>query len=66
MAARLRMSRNALFTRALEEFVWRLQNRDLLAKLNAAYADSPDRSEQILQDGMLRLLRARTHRRMRR
>ncbi|MFN0167240.1 MAG: hypothetical protein ACKV22_12495 [Bryobacteraceae bacterium] len=57
LAARLRLSRSALFARALEEFVRRQQNRELLDKLNAVYDEGPDRSERAVQEGMLRLQR---------
>ncbi|MGH9719349.1 MAG: hypothetical protein ACRD8O_04000 [Bryobacteraceae bacterium] len=57
MAARLRMTRSGLFARALEEFVRRQQNREMLRQLNAAYDDAPDESERALRDKMVRLQR---------
>jgi len=57
LAARLCLSRSALFARALEEFIRRQQNRELLEQLNAAYDDAPDRAERTLQDRMVPLQR---------
>jgi len=57
LAARLRLSRSALFARALEEFIHRQQNHDLLEQLNAAYDDTPDQSERTLQNRMIRIQR---------
>ena len=57
LAARLRLSRSALFARALEEFVRRQENHQLLEQLNAAYDDAPDNSERDLQDTMVRVQR---------
>jgi metal-responsive CopG/Arc/MetJ family transcriptional regulator len=57
LAGRLRLTRSALFSRALEEFVRRFQNRELLDQLNAAYYDAPDESERVLQSRVTRLQR---------
>ena len=54
LAARLRLTRSGLFSRALEDFVRRQQNQELLRQLNAAYDDAPDESERILQRAMVR------------
>jgi len=48
LAHRMQVSRSQLFSRALEAFILREQNRELLAQINAAYADEPDRDEQEL------------------
>ena len=57
LVARLRVTRRGLFSLALEEFVRRQQNKDLLHRLNAAYDDFPDASERALQDRLVRLQR---------
>jgi metal-responsive CopG/Arc/MetJ family transcriptional regulator len=57
LARNMKISRSRLFALALEDYIHRQQNRELLAQINAAYADEPDLSEQTL----LRNAR-RTHR----
>jgi metal-responsive CopG/Arc/MetJ family transcriptional regulator len=57
LAHNMKISRSRLFALALEDYIHRQQNRELLAQINAAYADEPDLSEQTL----LRNAR-RTHR----
>lgn len=59
LAQRLQISRSRLFVIALEEFISRQQNRELLAQINAAYADEPDAEELARQ----RQMRSR-HRRL--
>ena len=59
IARRMKVSRSRLFALALEDYIHRKQNRELLAKINAAYADEPDSTERTLQ----RKARS-THRRM--
>jgi metal-responsive CopG/Arc/MetJ family transcriptional regulator len=49
LARKMKVSRSRLFVLALEEYLQRQQNRDLLAKINTAYADEPDRAEQVLR-----------------
>ena len=46
MAREMKMSRSRLFAAALEEFINRHQNRQLLYKINEAYAERPDDSER--------------------
>ena len=46
MAREMKMSRSRLFAAALEEFINRHQNRQLLHKINEAYAERPDDSER--------------------
>lgn len=41
LAQELKLSRSGLIGRALEEFIAKRRNRDLLARLNLAYADTP-------------------------
>ena len=59
LARKMKVSRSRLFVLALEEYIGRQQNRELLARINAAYADEPDKTEQIL-----RRKARRAHRRM--
>jgi metal-responsive CopG/Arc/MetJ family transcriptional regulator len=59
IARKMKVSRSRLFALALEEFIRREQNRELLAQINAAYADEPSASEQTL-----RRKTRRTHRRI--
>lgn len=51
------MTRSALFARALEEFVRRSQNQELLRRINSAYGGVPDESERALHAKMVRLQR---------
>jgi metal-responsive CopG/Arc/MetJ family transcriptional regulator len=48
LARKMKVSRSRLFVLALEDYIHRQQNRELLAQINAAYADEPDPSEQAL------------------
>ena len=41
----MKVSRSRLFALALEDYIRRQQNRELLASLNAAYADEPNPAE---------------------
>lgn len=59
LAHQMKISRSRLFVLALEEFIRRQQNRELLTQINAAYDDEPDPTEVALR----RHLRA-THRRL--
>ncbi|MBI5653318.1 MAG: hypothetical protein HZC40_23160 [Chloroflexi bacterium] len=59
IARKMQISRSHLFVLALEEYIRRQQNRDLLAQINAAYADEPDPAEKTL-----RRKARRTHRRI--
>ena len=59
LARKLKISRSRLFGLALEEFIRRQRNRELLEQINAAYADEPDTTEQTL-----RHKERRSHRRM--
>lgn len=45
-AANLHVSRSRLFVMAIEEFIQRQRNCQLLDAINAAYADPPDEDEQ--------------------
>ncbi len=59
LARRMKVSRSRLFVLALEDFIHRQQNHELLNQINAAYADDPDPVEKILRRKM-----RRTHRRI--
>ena len=48
LARRMKLSRSGLFTLALEDYIRRQQNRELLAGLNAAYADESTSAELTL------------------
>ena len=48
LARTLKISRSRLFVIALEEYMRRRENQDLLAQINAAFADEPDPAEQTL------------------
>lgn len=49
LARKLKVSRSRLFVLALEDFIQEQQNRELLEKINAVYADEPDESEKVLR-----------------
>ncbi|MDE3089568.1 MAG: hypothetical protein KGJ80_09350 [Chloroflexota bacterium] len=59
LARQMQVSRSRLFVLALEDYIHRQQNRELLTRINAAYAGEPDASERRLH----RKAR-RTHRRI--
>lgn len=59
LAHKLKISRSRLFVLALEEYIRHQENRELLAQINAVYADESDPVEQTL-----RLKARRTHRRI--
>jgi len=46
LARRMQVSRSRLFALAVEDFMLRHQNRDLLEQLNQAYPEVPDSAEQ--------------------
>ena len=48
VAGEMKVSRSRLMALALEEFIRRHQNRQLLEKINAAYEEAPDEEEQAL------------------
>ena len=54
LASEMRISRSRLFALALEEFLQRYQSQQLLERINAAYDEAPDPSEQALQRRMRR------------
>jgi antitoxin MazE6 len=46
LARKMKISRSRLFVLALEDFIQEQQNRELLEKINAVFADEPDESEK--------------------
>ena len=46
MARRMKLSRSRLFAAALEEFIKRNQNRELLDRINEAYKEEPNDSDR--------------------
>jgi len=59
IARTMKVSRSKLFVIALQDFIEHQNNREMLAKINAAYADEPDANEQNL-----RLKSRKQHRRI--
>jgi metal-responsive CopG/Arc/MetJ family transcriptional regulator len=57
LAQEMKISRSRLFVLALEDYLRRHQNLQLLERINQAYRDAPDATEQK------RLRRARRHHR---
>jgi len=49
LARQMKVSRSRLFVLALEDFIHREQSRELLTRINAAYADAPDPVEKALR-----------------
>ncbi len=45
----MKVSRSRLFVIALQDFIERRKNKELLDRINAAYADEPDAAEQKLR-----------------
>ena len=52
LARELDVSRSRLFVLAVEEFIQRHKNQELLEAINAAYDDSPDAEEQAVLQKM--------------
>jgi metal-responsive CopG/Arc/MetJ family transcriptional regulator len=49
IAHTMKVSRSRLFVIALQEFIEHQKNKEMLARINAAYADEPDAAEQTLR-----------------
>lgn len=47
LASELNISRSKVFVLAVEEFIKKYQNRQLLEEINRAYDDLPDTAEQL-------------------
>jgi metal-responsive CopG/Arc/MetJ family transcriptional regulator len=54
VADALNVSRSRLFVLAVEEFIQRYENQQLLEEINQAYDDLPTAEEEQLQQGMRR------------
>lgn len=57
LARELRVSRSALYARALEELIERRRSAELLEQLNAAYGEPPDADDEALLRGIQRTMR---------
>jgi metal-responsive CopG/Arc/MetJ family transcriptional regulator len=49
IARTMKVSRSKLFVMALQDFIEHQKNKEMLAQINAAYADEPDAAEQTLR-----------------
>jgi len=49
IARTMKVSRSKLFVIALQDFIEHRNNKEMLAQINAAYADEPDAAEQTLR-----------------
>jgi metal-responsive CopG/Arc/MetJ family transcriptional regulator len=54
VAQAMNVSRSKLFVLALQEFLERQKNKELLEQINAAYSDLPDAAEQTLRKSQRR------------
>jgi metal-responsive CopG/Arc/MetJ family transcriptional regulator len=52
LARKMKVSRSRLFVIALEDFIRQQENREILEKINAVYADEPDEAEKELRRKM--------------
>ena len=57
LARQMKVPRSRLFVMAMEEYIRRRQNRELLEKFNAAYEDEPDPAELVLREKSLKAYR---------
>ncbi len=55
LAGTLHVGRSRMMSRALEEFLWRHEDRQMLERLNAVYAEPEDDIERRMREGMGRL-----------
>jgi metal-responsive CopG/Arc/MetJ family transcriptional regulator len=49
IARTMKVSRSKLFVIALQDYIEHQKNKEMLAQINAAYADDPDTTEQTLR-----------------
>ena len=49
LARKMKVSRSKLFVIALQDYIEHQKNKEMLAQINAAYADEPDTTEQTLR-----------------
>ena len=59
LSQHLRISRSQLFAQALEAFLRQHENQQLLARINRAHSDTPDRTEHTRLEHMKRTYRQR-------
>ena len=59
LSRHLRISRSQLFAQALEDFLRQHENQQLLAQINHAHSDTPDRTEHTQLEHMKRKYRQR-------
>lgn len=59
LARKKKVSRSRIFVLAMEEYLRRQENRDLLDRINQVYTDEPDSPEKTLRSKS-----RRSHRRM--
>ncbi len=57
LAHKMNVSRSRLFAIALEDFLRRHENEQLLQEINRAYQDEPDQDQLTRRQGMRRLQR---------
>ncbi len=57
LARQMKVPRSRLFVMALEEYVQRQQNRDLLEKFNSAYGDESTPTEHKVREKSLKTYR---------
>ncbi len=57
LANKMKVSRSRLFTMALQDFLRRHDNEQLLQEINKAYQDEDDPGRQTLRRGMQRIHR---------
>jgi metal-responsive CopG/Arc/MetJ family transcriptional regulator len=57
LARQMNVPRSRVFVLALEEYLLRQQNRELLARINAAYADEPNPAERTIREKGLNVYR---------
>ena len=54
LARELHVSRSKLFTLAVKDYLKKQESKKILAQLNAAYADSPSKEEDVISKAMKR------------
>ena len=52
LAENMNVSRSKLFAAAISEFISKYKNQQLLAEINAAYGDAPDKQEKNRLEAM--------------
>jgi metal-responsive CopG/Arc/MetJ family transcriptional regulator len=57
LSRQMKVPRSRVFALALEEYLQRQQNLELLAQFNAAYADEPTPAERTLREKSLKAYR---------